>query len=186
MNRAWCSKASAVLAWALCSCQGPPSTPGSASTRLSAATPPGVLDALDSRAPVPLLPMMANHQKQNMRDHLVAIQDIVGALAGSDFVAVESAARRIGFSDQMGQMCNHMGAGAPGFSTQAVGFHQTADRVAEAARSHDGGAVLRELAATLQACTSCHATWKQQIVDEAQWRQLTENTNSSKGSRDPM
>jgi DNA-binding MarR family transcriptional regulator len=39
------------------------------------------LDRMDTRAPVPLLPMMANHQKQNMRDHLVAVQEIVAALA---------------------------------------------------------------------------------------------------------
>lgn len=32
-----------------------------------------MLDGMDTRAPVPLLPMMANHQKQNMRAHLQAV-----------------------------------------------------------------------------------------------------------------
>jgi hypothetical protein len=61
------------------------------------------LDRLDTRAPVPPLPMMANHQKQNMRDHLVAVQEITAALATDDFPAIERAAGRIGFSEQMGQ-----------------------------------------------------------------------------------
>ena len=73
------------------------------------------LDGLDLRTPVPLLPMMAHHQKQNMRDHLVAVQEIIVAMSTSDYTGVERAASRIGFSDQMGRMCSHMGAGAPGW-----------------------------------------------------------------------
>src|SRR5690606_17382727 len=66
------------------------------------------LDRMDLRSPVPLLPAMADHQKQNMRDHLVAVQEIVAALAEDDFAGIERAAGRIGFSEQMGQMCTHM------------------------------------------------------------------------------
>jgi hypothetical protein len=128
---------------------------------------------MDTRTPVPLLPMMANHQKQNMRDHLVAIQEVVAALASDDYAAVEKAAGRIGFSEQMGQMCTHMGAGAPGFTDQALDFHHTADRIASAARERDQKQVLSELSATLRTCTSCHAGWKQQVVDEQAWKGLT-------------
>lgn len=131
------------------------------------------LDRLDTRAAVPLLPMMANHQKQNMRDHLVAVQEIVSGLARDDFGAIEKAARRIGYSEQMGAMCSHMGAGAPGFTDQAIAFHKTADTIADAARSKDRDAVVRALGATLGTCTGCHATWKQRIVDETTWSQLT-------------
>lgn len=132
-----------------------------------------VLDGLDQRKAVPLLPMMANHQKQSMREHLVAVQQIVNALANEDFAAVEQAAEKIGFSEQMGRMCTHMGSGAPGFAEQALGFHQTADHIAVAAREHDSKRVLRELSTTLQTCTSCHAEWKQQVVSDAQWHALT-------------
>lgn len=131
------------------------------------------LDRMDTRAPVPLLPMMANHQKQNMRDHLVAVQEITAALAADDFPAIERAASRIGFSEQMGQMCSHMGAGAPGFTEQALNFHHTADRIGTAARDRDRARVVTELGATLRTCTSCHAAWRQQIVDEPTWRRLT-------------
>jgi hypothetical protein len=117
--------------------------------------------------------MMANHQKQNMRDHLEAVQEIVTAIATDDYVAVEKSAGRIGYSAQMGQMCAHMGAAAPGFTEQAIAFHRTADRIAEAARAQDRSRVLVELGATLQTCTSCHAEWRQEVVDEPTWRRLT-------------
>jgi hypothetical protein len=122
---------------------------------------------------------MAAHQKQNMRDHLVAVQEVVSALSTANFTAVEAAAQRIGFSEPMGQMCTHMGAGAPGFSQQAIEFHHTADRIAPAARERNAGAVLMALGATLQACTSCHAVWKQHVVDEATWQRLASSSGTS-------
>ena len=131
------------------------------------------LERLDGRSPVPLLPAMAAHQKQNMRDHLVAVQEIIAALSIADFSAAETAAARIGFSNTMGQMCTHMGAGAPGFSEQAIEFHHTADSIGDAARERDGARLLLALHATLQACTSCHAVWKQRVVDEPTWQRLT-------------
>jgi hypothetical protein len=131
------------------------------------------LDHMDGRSPVPLVPAMAAHQKQEMRDHLLAVQEVVAALAIADFSAVQTAAARIGFSQTMGQMCTHMGAGAPGFAEQAIQFHHTADRIADAARAQDGARVLVALGATLQTCTSCHAVWKQHVVDQDTWQRLT-------------
>ena len=135
-----------------------------------------LLDSIDTRVPVPLLPMMANHQKQSMRDHLLAVQEIVLAAGRDDFSAVETAAGRIGSSPQMGQMCTHMGAATPGFSEQALAFHRTADTIASAARQHDRAAVWRALGTTLQACTGCHETFRQRVVDQATWSQLTAST----------
>jgi len=135
-------------------------------------SPADALDRLDTRASLPLLPMMAQHQKQNMRDHLLAVQEIVAAVATNDFAGVAQAARRIGTSDSMQQMCTHMGAGARGFTEQALAFHQSADRITAAARDQARDRVLTELATTLQACTSCHATWKQKLVDESSWQHL--------------
>lgn len=128
---------------------------------------------MDTRTPLPLLPMMANHQKQNMREHLVAVQQIIAALAKDDFSAVERAVGNIGFSEGMGKMCTHMGAGARGFTEQAMAFHHTADRISEAARERDRVRVLSELSATLQTCTGCHAAWKQRVVDDQTWQSMT-------------
>ena len=127
-------------------------------------SPHDALDKLDQRRPVPLLPMMAQHQKQNMREHLEAVQEMVAAAAVSDFEKVAVAAKRMGFSESMGRMCEHMGAAAPGFTEQAWGFHHTADEIGQAAKRQDSAAVLAALSKTLQACTSCHTTYKQQLV----------------------
>ena len=127
---------------------------------------------LDARRPVPLLPAMANHQKENMRDHLLAVQEITAALAREDFAAIEKSGARIGSSEPMARMCGHMGAGAPGFMDQALAFHVAADRIIEAAKAKDRARVTTELAATLEHCTSCHAVWKQEIVDGATWDEI--------------
>ena len=146
----------------------PPSTPAQST-----------LEAMDRRKPVPLLPMMANHQKQNMRDHLLMVQEIIAAVAARDFDAVQSSVSRIGYSEQMGQMCEHMGAGAPGFTELALKFHHGADKIGEAAKKQDSEAVLRALGNTLATCTTCHQTYRQQVVDDATWTTLTKMATPS-------
>jgi hypothetical protein len=172
----------ACLLLVACGCSreaptAPPSTAPAASEVAAAPAPSPaaceLLDAMDKRTPVPLLPMMANHQKQNMRDHLVAVQEIILALATEDFAAIEKAAGRIGYSEQMGQMCSHMGAGAPGFTEQALNFHRTADTITAAARQRDRVAVTRALGTTLQTCTGCHEAFRQNVVDEPTFHRLT-------------
>jgi hypothetical protein len=158
---AWRRLAAIVVLAAFPSCSRDGSSPVVSS--LPAQT---VLERLDTRAPVPLLPMMANHQKQSMREHLTAVQAIVAAAAAEDFGAIAQAASRIGYSEQMGQMCSHVGAGAPGFTEQALAFHHTADTIGDAARAHDLHGVLAALSATLTDCTGCHAAFKQQVVAE--------------------
>lgn len=148
-----------------------PAAPAAPAAHASAAQQE--LDGLDGRTPVPLVPAMAHHQKQNMQDHLVAVQEIVTALASDDYAAIERSAGRIGFSEQMGQTCTHMGAGAPGFADLAIHFHHTADTIATAARQRDRDAVTRALGTTLAICTGCHATYRQSVVDEATWARLS-------------
>jgi hypothetical protein len=134
------------------------------------------LDQTDHRKPLILPAMMAAHQRQNMRQHLVAVQEIASALAGDDFAGVERVAKKLGYSEQMGQMCNMMGAATPGFTPMALNFHHTADGIADAARRHDRSAVLTALGNTLATCTTCHATFRQEVVDEKTWQGLTEKS----------
>lgn len=131
------------------------------------------LASLDGRKPVPLQPMMAWHQKQNMMQHLVAIQGITDALGREDWEAVARSSALIETSPQMTQMCQHMGAGAAGFTETALDFHRRAEAIGVAARAHDGAAVLRAMSDTLQACTGCHATFRQDVVDAATWQERT-------------
>lgn len=127
----------------------------------------------DTRQPLPLPAMMAEHQKQNMREHLAAVQAIVAAIGVGDMDAVAKAAARIGYSPSMAQMCEHMGAAAPGFTVMALDFHRTADTIGDAARRGDRAGVLSALDRTLQTCVSCHAAYRQQVVDEETWKKLT-------------
>jgi len=172
MNRRVLLLGSALALIGACARETSPEPERMSSTE-SPASAAEALDRMDTRSPVPMVPGMANHQKENMRDHLLAVQEIVLALGSDDFAAVERAAERIGFSEETGQMCTHMGAAAAGFTEQALGFHHAADRIAVAARERDRVRVLAELGATLETCTSCHSTWKQQVVDETTWQGLT-------------
>lgn len=162
----------ALLLGAMSCNRGPSSVPPPTAPEPVAPSAVAVFDSMDTRVPVPLLPVMANHQKQNMREHLSAVEAIVSAIGTKDFDAVSRAAATIGYSEQMGQMCNHMGAGAPGFTEQALRFHHTADKIAEAARGRDMPGVLDALSATLTTCTGCHSVFKQRIVDETTWASL--------------
>lgn len=132
------------------------------------------LARMDPRRPVPLLPMMAWHQKQNMQQHLAAIQQITNALANEDWDAVRAGAASIGTSPEMQRMCEHMGAGAAGFTDLALDFHRHADAIGEAAATKDVAAVLRATSGTLQTCVGCHAAYRQEVVDAETWSRLTE------------
>jgi len=106
-------------------------------------------DSSDSRLPLPLLPHMAEHQRANMRDHLAAVQEILAAVSLADFAGVAKASARIESSEQMQQMCSHMGMGAPGFTEMALTFHRTADTIGVAARKRDQKEVLKALSARI-------------------------------------
>ena len=62
------------------------------------------LAQLGGRRPVPLQPMMAWHQKQNMMDHLVVIQEVTAALAVEDWEGVAAASKRFESSADMQRM----------------------------------------------------------------------------------
>lgn len=128
---------------------------------------------MDPRTPVPLQPMMAWHQKQNMQAHLVAIEGITASLAEEDWEGVKAAAAAIESSPQMAMQCEHMGAGAEGFTAMALDFHQRADGIALAAAEKDQKKVLQATAYTLQACTGCHAQYRQDVVDSQTWSART-------------
>ncbi len=160
-----------------CNNPGPTPTPNADAHHVAsintACEPFDALSNLDNRRPVPLQPMMAWHQKQNMMEHLVAIQRITGGLAKEDWEEISSAAALIETSPAMQQMCQHMGAGAEGFTEIALDFHRRADAIGKAAKAHDGPAVLKATSHTLQACTSCHAQYRQEVVDMETWQKRT-------------
>jgi cytochrome c556 len=98
----------------------------------------------------------------------------LAAVSAGDFSTVETNASRIGFSEEVGQMCERMGAGAPGFNEMALNFHHTADTITVPAKARDSAATLKAVSATLQTCVACHAVYRQQIVDASEWEKLLE------------
>jgi cytochrome c556 len=142
----------------------PPAPPATAPQ--AAAASGAAAASLDGRKPLPLTAMMANHQLQEMRDHLQVVQEIAIALGKDDFDAIATSAARIAWSDKQAMMCKHMGAGAPGFTELGEHFHRTADGIVAAAKKRDRAAVATALGTTLETCVGCHATYRQQIVDE--------------------
>jgi cytochrome c556 len=151
---------------------------GNVSEAQLATDPTAELNQLDTRTPVPLLPHMALHQKQNMREHLEAVQAIIGALSKKDFKFVEVAASKMGFTPAMGKMCERMGAGAEGFSERAIKFHRSADDIVSFAKKSDQAGVLKSLNSTLTQCTSCHSTYRQQLVDQKTYDAFASKTFS--------
>lgn len=149
------------------------SAPAAQTERSSTATGWEQAAAMDARAPIPLTPRMAEHQKQNMRDHLLAVSEIVAGLGTSDWPAVQRAAARLGSSPQSTRMCEHMAGGMEAFAQQGIAFHATADGVVEAATLRDRDATLRALGDTLSACTSCHAAYRQEVLSEEGYRAAT-------------
>lgn len=154
----------------------PTSEPTSTATDASPSdtcAPYEALAELDSRKGVPLQPRMAWHQKQNMMDHLVVIHEVIDGVAREDWEAVARSSSRIESSPQMAQTCEHMGAGADGFTEMALDFHRRADGIGVAARTGDKSAVLAAVSRTLAACTACHATYRQDVVDAPTWQART-------------
>jgi cytochrome c556 len=167
----------ALMAWAGAGCgrrgnQQP--APAATSPALQAAR-------LDTRRPLPLLPTMAHEQKQHMSRHLEAVQQIVAALAAGDFAAVEVASRQIGSSPQRQAMCERLAAGSPDFKSQAMNFHRTADTIGQAAHRRDPAGVLTALSQTLTTCTACHAVFRQEVVDESEWKTLMASKSPGPG-----
>lgn len=142
----------------------------SATKSPSLAIPLDEMNQLDQRTPVPLPPQMALHQKQNMREHLESVQEIIAGLSKKDFKAIATGAKRMGLTPEMGKMCEMMGAGATGFSERAIQFHKSADEIALFAQKKDERGVMNGLNKTLTQCTSCHATYRQQIVSESAYK----------------
>jgi hypothetical protein len=70
-----------------------------------------------------------------------------------------------------------MGAGAEGFTRLALDFHDRASAIGKAAEAGDGPQVLAATANTLQACTGCHATFRQDVVDQSTWMDRTGTTH---------
>jgi hypothetical protein len=131
-----------------------------------------VKDSSDKRQSVKMTAQMGEHQLKNMRDHLEAITEIVGAMVNKDFKKMEKGASRLASSPKMKMMCNNMGKATPGFTKMGLALHSTADKMVHAAKNKDHNLFVKKLGATLRTCTSCHSAFKQEIVSQKRLHQF--------------
>lgn len=122
----------------------------------------------DTRQTVKFPKVLREHTLANMRDHLLALQEIQEALAKQEYdKAAEIAEHRLGMSslDLHGahDVANYM---PKGMQAAGTAMHRNASRFAVAAK--DAGATgdvrpaLAALAATTAQCVACHAGYRVQ------------------------
>lgn len=124
------------------------------------------MPAADVRVAVRFPPHMRERTLANMRDHLLALQQIQDALARQDYdQASEIAESRLGMSS-LGQHGAHEVAGLMPDGMQAAGtaMHRNASRFALAAREASATGDLKPplaaLAGVTGACVACHAGFR--------------------------
>ena len=116
--------------------------------------------AKDSRVSLNLPAPMKVHQLSNMRSHLAAVQSIIGLIAKKDFTtAAKIAHEQLGLTPQMEKMCRQFSNNQ--FTTLGLGFHKSADQLADTLKTKNVEASLEALNTTMSYCVQCHATFRQ-------------------------
>ena len=124
------------------------------------------VQADDGRQTVQLPDMMREHMLSNMRDHLLALEEITRYLANQQYdEAAEVAENRLGMSSMDLHGASHLGKFMPK-EMGAIGtnMHRAASRFALAAQDAEieGGLnkAFSALSEVMQQCVACHAAYK--------------------------
>jgi hypothetical protein len=121
---------------------------------------------LDPRQLVSFPEPMRQHTMANMRDHLLALQEIDQALSKSDFdQAAKVAEERLGMSSLEAHGASHLAPYMPkGMQETGTRMHRAASRFAIEAQNASVGndlkPALAALGAVMQECVACHATYR--------------------------
>ena len=120
----------------------------------------------DGRTTVELPNMMQEHMLSNMRDHLLALEEITRNLATQKYdAASEIAENRLGMSSMGLHGASHMGKFMPK-EMRAIGtnMHRAASRFALTAKDAEleGGLnkAFSALSEVMQQCVACHKGYK--------------------------
>jgi hypothetical protein len=145
------------LAITLCACSQPHQQPdGTGASRA------------DGRQLVPFPDAMRVQTLANMRDHLLAIQQINDALSRSEFEkAAGIAEKRLGMTSLEAHDASHLARLMPqGMQDIGSQMHRAASRFSieaqNATATNDVRPVLAALNPVLQQCAACHATYRLQ------------------------
>jgi hypothetical protein len=116
----------------------------------------------DSRRLVQLPEMMQQHMMSNMRDHLVAINEILIKMANGDFEkAAEVAEYRLGMSSLKSHEAGHMAKFMPeGMRQAGTAMHKAASRFALKAQEEEILPAYKALSEVTSACVTCHSGYR--------------------------
>ena len=130
----------------------------------SAAAAPGQLE--DRRQPVEFPPVLREHTLSNMRDHLLALQQIQKALSEHAFDrSADVAEHRLGMSSLALHGAHEVARYMPrGMQEAGTAMHRSASRFAIASRDAGASGDLRPALAALSdltsTCVACHAAYR--------------------------
>ncbi|NOR51238.1 MAG: hypothetical protein GQ470_01335 [Gammaproteobacteria bacterium] len=118
----------------------------------------------DSRVMVELPDMMKSHTLQNMRGHLVAIDQLLMLLAEDKMDdASDLAEAELGMSSLTKHGANHVGAFYPeGMRQAGTAMHRAASQFSRVAQEGDVLAAYKALRNITAACNVCHAGYRLQ------------------------
>ena len=116
----------------------------------------------NSRQLVELPEMMQQHMMSNMRDHLVAINEILINMANGQLdQAAEVAESRLGMSSLELHGANHMAKFMPeGMRQAGTSMHRAASRFALKAQEEEVLPAYNALSEVTSACVACHSGYR--------------------------
>ena len=105
---------------------------------------------------------MQHHMMSNMRDHLVAINEILANMSNGELdKAAEVAESRLGMSSLDSHGAEHMAKFMPeGMRNAGTDMHQAASRFALKAQEGDALPAYGLLVEVTSACVACHAGYR--------------------------
>ena len=112
----------------------------------------------DDRIVLQTSPMMKEHQKKNMREHLRTVQEIMVLLGKNDFKkASKTTHEKLGLTEERKRMCGVFGED---FSKIGIAFHESANKLSEVLKTKDYEKTLDALGEMLGHCVTCHDTFR--------------------------
>lgn len=116
----------------------------------------------DSRTMVKLPEMMQQHMMSNMRDHLVALNEILTNMANDDLdKAAEIAESRLGMSSLEAHGAGHMAPFMPeAMRLAGTSMHKAASRFALKAQEGEVLPAYKSLSEVTSACVACHVGYR--------------------------
>jgi hypothetical protein len=111
---------------------------------------------------VQLPEMMQQHMLSNMRDHLVAIDEILVKLANGELDgAADIAESRLGMSSLEAHGASHIAKFMPeGMRSAGTGMHKAASRFALKAQEGDLLSTYKAISEITSACVACHSGYR--------------------------